>query len=137
VATITAVREALADTLATVPGLRVYSFVPDQIAEPAAIVLPDEGAPTANSRGNDTLVFRVRLAVSRVSDRNAAVKLDGYLSSSGTDSIRAALVATRTLGLSNTDARWAGWESYGDHIWNDISYLGADVLVTVETAGDS
>jgi hypothetical protein len=136
-ATITAVRQALVDTLATIPDLNCYPYIPDSIVEPAAVVFPDTGTPSAMGRGNDTFIYRVRVAVSKADDRSGAERLDQYLASSGTYSIRAALVAARTLGLSGTDAVFAGWENYGDHIWNDIGYLGADVLVTVETRGDT
>lgn len=133
-ATITAVRDALADTL-NIAGLTVYAFTPDNLAVPAAVILPDEAAPSANARGVDTIRYRIKVLVNRNEGRAAALLLDAYLASSGTKSLRALLHATPGLGLAGTHARYTGWENYGEQIWNDLSYLAADLLVTVETGG--
>lgn len=135
-ATISAVRDALLATAITpIDKLRGYDTIPDSINVPAAVVIPDRGVPLTNARGFDTHQYRIRLVVGRVSERTAQDLLDSYLSSSGDKSIRALIHATPGLGIAGTHARWEGWENYGEVLWNEQSYLGADVLVTVETKG--
>lgn len=137
-ATISAVRDALKSTLeAAVSGLRVHDTIPGDVYPPCAVVLPESGLPNTIGRGLDTFQYRLRLVVSVASERAGQDSLDAYLSSSGSSSIRAALHATPGLGLAGTHARWAGWENYGDIQWNETVYLGADVLIVVETRGDS
>lgn len=134
-ATITECRDALAVVLNGLPNLNAYAFLTDSIEVPAAVVIPDSGEAVANARGLDSHLFRVRVAVRRADERSAAQTLDRYLSSSGMHSIREAIVDNRDLGLEGTDATWQGWENYGDHVWNDVSYLGADVLILISTGG--
>ncbi len=132
---ISAVRSALADLLGTIAGLRVYEYVPDTIVLPACVVIPERGTSGTLGRGIDSHDFRLKLVVGRVSE-SAQEKLDGYLSSSGATSVRALIHASPTLGLAGTAARWTGWENYGEVLWNEQSYVGADVLVSVDTPGN-
>lgn len=132
-ATISQVRDALKSVIeAAVADLQVYDTVPTQVNVPAAVVFPERGEPRTLGQVRDTQQYRLQVVVARGSDRTAQDALDGYLSYTGATSIRAALAATSGLGLSGVRAWVAGWENYGEVIWNDTSYLGADVLITVE-----
>lgn len=98
-ATVTQVMDGLRARLATITGLRAFSYQPDQLNPPI-------GFPVLNSvtyhrafNGGD-VVFNVAVIVivGRYLDRTADALLDKYLSYSGTDSIREALEADKTLG---------------------------------------
>jgi hypothetical protein len=95
----TELREAIAEKLATIPGLRALPYVPATPAPPMAAV----GQWTAEydttlARGYDTYRFTVRLFVAPVSDRASQELLDSFCASSGTNSVKAALEADQTLG---------------------------------------
>jgi hypothetical protein len=98
-ATVTQVMDGLQARLATITGLRAFSYQPDQLNPPI-------GFPVLNSvtyhrafNGGD-VVFNVAVIVivGRYLDRTADALLDKYLSYSGTGSIREALEADKTLG---------------------------------------
>ena len=77
---------------------RVFDYVPDQVPAPCAVVgnltiTFDE----AQNRGMDMAEVDVLVIVSRMNDRGAQDKLDGYLAGSGAGSVKAALEASPTL----------------------------------------
>lgn len=77
---------------------RVFDYVPDQVPAPCAVVgnltmTFDE----AQNRGLDMAEVDVLVIVSRMNDRGAQDKLDGYLAGSGAGSVKAALEASPTL----------------------------------------
>jgi hypothetical protein len=98
-ATVSQVMEGLRARLATVNGLRAFSYQPDQLNPPM-------GFPVLNSvnyhrafAGGD-VIFNVTIVVivGRYLDRTADSLTDAYLSYSGTGSIREAIEADKTLG---------------------------------------
>ena len=77
---------------------RTFDYVPDQVPTPCAVVgnltiTFDE----AQNRGLDMGEVDVLVIVSRMNDRGAQDKLDGYLAGSGAGSVKAALETDRTL----------------------------------------
>lgn len=86
--------------LATISGLRVSEYLPDQIMPPVAIV----GVPpipeyrTTFGRGRFTLEPTVTILVSARLDRVGQTELAGYADVSGSASIPAAIESDRTLG---------------------------------------
>lgn len=77
---------------------RVFDYIPDQVPTPCAVVgnitiTFDE----AQNRGLDQGEIDVIVIVSRMNERGAQDKLDGYLAGSGAGSIKAAIEADRTL----------------------------------------
>lgn len=77
---------------------RVFDYVPDQVPAPCAVVgnltlTFDE----AQNRGMDMAEVDVLVIVSRMNDRGAQDKLDGYLAGSGAGSVKAAIEASPTL----------------------------------------
>lgn len=105
-ASVTAIRQGLADAVAAIDGLRTEATVPAQINPPVAII----GAPSIEydasfSRGADRYVFEVSLFVSSASARASQNNLDAYLESEGTNSVKVAIEADPTLGGAAHTAR--------------------------------
>src|SRR5690606_8954767 len=88
-----AVRDELGDRLATINGLRVHRWPPDNISPPAAIVsYPDSYEFDATfSRGTDRVEIPVVVVVGKVSERAARARLSGYIAGSGPRSVEHAL----------------------------------------------
>lgn len=91
------VRANLKTALAPVVA-RTFDYVPDQVPAPCAVIgnitiTFDE----AQNRGLDMGEVDVIVIVSRMNERGAQDKLDGYLAGTGAGSVKAALEADRTL----------------------------------------
>lgn len=98
-ATISQVATALATALITVPGLRAFSYQPEQLNPPVAY--PELVGVTYHKafQGGDVVSsWNIGVIVGRYTDRTAHALLDSYLSFSGAQSIRAAIEADKTLG---------------------------------------
>lgn len=92
------VRTNLKTALTAITGLRCYDTIPDSINVPGAVVGQlDFAFDTTMARGFDTASVEVLLIVGRMSERSAQNKLDGYLSGSGSTSIKAAIEVDKTL----------------------------------------
>lgn len=129
---ITDLRDALAQNLATIPGLRTKAFVPDTFSAPMAIVEPlTINFDTAMGRGLDEFNFKITVLVSRVSDRVSQASLDAYCSSSGSASVKSAVESDRTLGGKANDLRVTGITTYGGLTIGDTTYLAAEFAVRV------
>lgn len=98
-ATVSQVAEGLKTRLATISGLRTYSYQPEQENPPF-------GYPQINridyhrafSGGDVVMDWTIYVVVGRWLDRTAHASLDDYLSYSGAKSVRAAIEADPTLG---------------------------------------
>lgn len=90
-----AVMAELATTLDTIPGLRVYAYVPKTVAVPAAIVAWPEAVEYDATMGRGSDIFRipVLVVVSDVTARNAPTRLGEYVNGSGAKSVKAVLEA--------------------------------------------
>ena len=131
-ATITQVKQGLADRLATITGLRAFAYQPDQLNAPIAFSLLDSityhrtfNTPTVE------MVFTVTVIVCKADSRSAQAQVDPYVSPTGNLSIRAAIEDDPTLGgkvdtLVVTSAGAMQIVS-GD----DGDYLSVDFKVTV------
>lgn len=98
-ATISSTAEGLRLALATIPGLRTFSYQPEQINPPVAYVrLERVEYHRAMSGGDVVQQWQISIIVGRWTDRRAHESLDAFLSYSGVSSVRAALEADRTLG---------------------------------------
>lgn len=78
---------------------RVFDYVPDQVPTPCAVVgnltlTFDE----AQNRGLDLANVDIIVIVSRMNERGAQDRLDGFLAGTGSGSIKAALTTNLTLG---------------------------------------
>lgn len=137
-ATLAAVRDALKTTIgAAVTALHVYDTWPETVNLPAVIIAPTSADfVVAMGRGTDTWEFDLYvLAPYAVADLGQDA-LDGFITGAGSNSIRAAIYATRGLGLSGVDAHVSGMSSYGARFDGAaINHVGAILALTVHTTG--
>ena len=133
-ATVTQIRDGLAVNLATISGLRSSSTLPDNPSPPIAIVgVSSIEFDKAFQRGLTTYNMLVSVLVSRVDERSGQDRLDGYLNSAGTTSIKAAIESDRTLGSAVCDVRCSEVTAVNNVTLGagDITYLAADFAVQV------
>lgn len=98
-ATVSQVSDAIKARLATVNGLRTFSYQPEQLNPPFA--WPELTQVTYHRSmqlGDVEMQFTINVVVGRYTDRTANELLDEYLSATGAKSIRQALESDRTLG---------------------------------------
>lgn len=133
-ATISQVRDGIASVVDDVTGLRVYDTIPDAFATPGAIIIPVNSVPRTLTGTRDEQNYRVLLLLANEVTRVAQDTLDGYISSTGSTSIRVKLAATSNLGISGCKATWMGVENYGRVQWDEAVYFGAEVLIQVATS---
>lgn len=91
---------AIGATLATIEGLRVFDYPPDDVPVPAAIVAyPDKiNYDETYGRGTDSTIFPTHILVGRVDQRAARDRLGPFVTGMGPKSVKAALVLDPTLG---------------------------------------
>lgn len=130
--TVTEISDALKNALSTVPGLRVYDYLPDQLNPPLAYVgIQQVNYHGAFQGGNPVHTYTVTVIVGRASDRASQRALDEFLAYDGTRSVRAALERDQTLDgwvqtLVVTDGGNMAPVSMGD-----VVYVSIDFSVTV------
>lgn len=134
--TISQVRDALKTTLQTISGLTVYDTAPGQVVVPAAVITiaPGPFLVYDTSNGTDDLMLSIRLIVSGADDRAGQDALDTYASSSGTQSIRAAIQADFTLGGLVHFADVSDARDYGALTVGTVEYFGCTFPVMVALA---
>ena len=92
------VRSNLKTRLATISGLKTYDSIPDSVNVPAAIVGQlDLNFDATFNRGYDNATCTILVIVGCMSESAGQAKLDGYLSSTGSTSVKAAIEADKTL----------------------------------------
>ena len=103
-ATVSQVADGIKTRLATISGLRTFSYQPEQVNQPVAFPVVESVEFHGAFGGGDVgMRFGVFVIVGRYLDRVAHANLDGYLSYSGATSLRAAIEGDRTLGgVANT-----------------------------------
>lgn len=137
-ASVTAVRAALRNRLATVTNLNAYARVPGTIVVPAALVIPGDPVvvyDSAMSRGVDDLHFVVRVLVQYADPETAEDALDAYLAGAGPSSIKTVLEADPHLGGVADFVEVPSVGGYGAYSYNDQRYLGVDFAVAVSVVG--
>ena len=98
-ATVSQVAAGLAARMATISGLRTFTYQPEQLNPPFAY--PQRNSVTyhrAVGGGDVVMDWSVFVIAGRWTDRTAHALLDEFLSFSGTKSIRAAIEGDTTLG---------------------------------------
>lgn len=100
---ISAVRLALATQCDDVvdPGgrkLHCLGFVPTSVPEPCFYAGEVEIEPNVTFGDDEEILIRCRVLVSMADDRQGQLRLDKFLSRTGSSSIRAAIMADQTLG---------------------------------------
>jgi len=128
---ISLIRQALADNLATISGLRTAAEVPDLPNPPIAIVaLRSVTYDGAFNKGMTNYNFAVTVIVGRAAEREAQRRLDAYIST-GDTSIKGAVESDSTLGGYAFDCRVVSMDSVGSLNISDTTYLAADFTVAV------
>ncbi len=138
-ASLSAIRSALATQITAQTGLRTLPEARDVISPPVAVILP--GQPLATYGGTMdgvlTINLRVLIAISDAPPNEKVQRaLDAYLGigvSSGTSSIPAAIQSDPTLGGVVHFAIPMNASSYGRISYNDIIYFGSRLDVSIGT----
>ena len=131
--TVSQIRDGLAANLLTA-GVRSSATIPDNPTPPLAYVgIQNIQYDGAMQGGLTTYNMIVSVIVSRVDERSGQVKLDGYLNSAGSTSIKAAIESDRTLGSAVFDTRCSEVTAVNNVTLGagDITYLVADFAVQV------
>lgn len=132
-ATLTSIRTGLATNLGNITSLSVYSYVPDSIEPPTAVigVVDNVNYDSTMQRGADTYEIPIYLYVSRVDAQDSQDTLDSYLASSGASSIKQQCESDLTLGGVASSVRVIEADNYGVYNVNNTDYLGVEFTVEV------
>ena len=131
-ASITELRDGIAANLATIPGLRVASTIPDNPSPPIAIVQLNRVQYHQDfKRGMTEYNFAVQVVVGRVDERTAQRNLDAYCSSTGESSIYLAVESDKSLGGKAFSRIVTEMTNYGSVLISDVTYLAAEFNVRV------
>jgi hypothetical protein len=129
-ASISELRAGIKTNLATISGLRVSDFQPDNINPPVAIVFPQGvNYDETFQRGMQTYTFVVQVVVGRQSERSGQNSIDAYCSSTGASSIKLAIESNKTLGGKAFDTRVTDMRNYGELLVGEVNYLSAEFVV--------
>jgi hypothetical protein len=129
-ASISDLRAGIKTNLATISGLRVSDYQPDNINPPVAIVFPiSVDYDETFAKGMQTYTFSVQIIVGRVSERTGQNAIDAYISSTGASSIKLAIESNKTLGGKAFDTRVTDMRNYGELLVGEVNYLSAEFVV--------
>ena len=129
--TITSMREALDDNLATISGIRTYADIPDNPMMPAAVVqLSSVSYDQAFNKGLTEYGFVITAVFGRLATTQAQKNLDALIST-GDRSLKSAVESDRTLDGEAFDVRVSEMTNLTSVTIGDITDLSADFAVTV------
>jgi len=129
-ATVSAIRTGIATTLSSISGLRTSATMLDDPRPPVAMVIPERVEYDLTSRrGVDRYIFIVQVLVSRADDRAAQNNIDPYVT--GPTSVKEALFADPTLNGAAQTSRVTELRSYGQVLYGETLFLGAEFVVEV------
>jgi hypothetical protein len=129
-ASISELRAGIKTNLATISGLRVSDYQPDNINPPVAIVFPiSVDYDDTFARGMQTYTFSVQIIVGRVSERSGQNAIDSFISSTGASSIKLAIESNKTLSGKAFDLRVTDMRNYGELLVGEVNYLSAEFIV--------
>jgi hypothetical protein len=136
VTTLAEVRDGIEVRLKTIPGLRVYSYIPGTAEYPAAMVrLPAIASYRGDlDMGYFTAAIDVLLMVPTTLDRMQA-DLYPYVERTGERSVFAAIEADRTLGHSDVDAHVVGSVPEGIQELGGTPVFVQSVTISVNLGG--
>lgn len=134
--TLEQVMVGLETRLATIAGLNVSEFVPDNINPPQAIVGVPPWDRQAMRKGVMTLDATVTVLTSRNYDRTGQLKLASYASFTGADSVLLAIEGDKTLGSVVSDCTVLRFRPTGVEEVAAYGYFGGvfDLLITATGA---
>ena len=125
-------RAGLAGQLDNITGLRVLTYIPDQVNPPMAVVLPRRvDFDSTFARACDEYTFDVQVIVHRPSERSGQTQLDDYCDAAGTVSVKTAIEADPTLGGSAQTCRVTEVSSINAVDIGEVTYLQATFTVSI------
>ena len=131
-AELSTIRAAMGTALSEVQNLRVRELIPALVVPPMAVVQPQDIEYDLNAnRGVNRYTFTVTVFVVKADDRSAQLRVDPFVSTSGTQSVKAALEADRTLGGQVDTLRVTNVSNYSSQDANDVLFLAVDFEVEV------
>lgn len=131
-ATITEVKQGIATRLATIPNLRTFAYIPEQLNAPIAYPTLDSiQYHRTMAVAMTEMVFTITAIVCKADARSAQSQVDPYVSATGTYSVKAALEGDRTLGGKVDDLIVNSAGGYNIISAEDGDYLAVDFNVTV------
>lgn len=125
-ADLAAIRQQLADAMNTLPDIRAWPYIPDQIQTPTVIVEPDfvDWSEGAFARGAEPWSFLVRVLLSLAGGNVTAQKeRDTYLG--GLHDVKDAIQTAMPNAFVSSARKFDAWEYAG------VQYLGVEVVVDV------
>lgn len=129
---VTAIRDGLAANLSRITSLRTFASLPENPNPPIAVISPSNiNYDASMGRGLDTYTFTITVIVGRADGRSAQDKLDLYVASTGSSSIKVAVESDRKLGGACKDLRVTAMNSYGSLPIGEVQYLAAEFDVVV------
>lgn len=131
---VAAIADGLKARLATISGLRAYSYQPEQLNPPFAYpVLNGVTYHQTMAMGNAITQYdwSVYVIVGRWVDRVAITNLDGFISPTGATSIRAALEGDLTLGGACQDLIVASSANISALEQEDAEFMQVSYSVTI------
>jgi len=118
------IRDAIKTGLKTIDKLEAYDNAPDNINPPCAFPIPKDGTYDFTAGNCYELGFEILLLLGRQGDiEEVQEKLDDYLATTGSRSIKAALEAA-DYGSHADTVRVSGFRDYGGIVYNGIVYIG-------------
>lgn len=138
-ASVTTVLDAVAAAItAGVTGIRVFSYSPDSIAPPTAVVEVERIEFDSNfQRGCDEMDVRVSVFISRADDRTGLAKLRTFMGGSGVTSLKTAIESSQTLAGVVEVVHVESIDSIGARQVGEIWYYGCDVNLKIWVRGTS
>lgn len=116
-------------------GIQIYPRNPDLVVCPAIVVVPSPGDfvgfDTTMGRGSDDIYFVVKVLVDTADSDTAQKRLDEFIDTAGTTSIKAVVDHNGSAGGPGDFAMTRKASSYGDVEHNGQVYFGAEFLVEV------
>lgn len=133
-ATLAEIHAGLVTRLDTIDGLRVRDHVPDQIEPPMAVVtFVSSTFHGAFQDGLRPYEFVIVVLVGQANSRSAQASLLEYANTTGTKSIKAAIEADRTLGLTNTDAIVTEVDTFQTEQVGGYQYVGLTFTLAINS----
>ena len=125
-ATIAAIRTAIATVLDTIDGLNVHARMPDSLVSPAAVALLRSSSRVTMGSGTIKTDFEIAVYASVADLESGQITLDELLSVSGAKSIYSAFDADRTLGgVVSSLMLSGGWSGYSTVMAGGVEYVRA------------
>ena len=121
--------------LQTISALKAV-YAPNELRDtynsfPCAIIMPGETNFDQSFDGAYTSRWRIIVLISKQDTPSALNKLMNYMEPTGTNSIKAALYADRTLNSSADDCELDRNLGYGTMIFGGITYLSTEFDLVV------